>query len=107
MDITTFEKIILKLQLAHARSEKIHDLGIDLLEFEQPYQFIIDELFKEIFNQKQMGWIDWYLYERPSLTKKGSTNKAWKTDSKTGEKIEICYDIPSLWEEVCESSKED
>ena len=45
-----------------------------------------------------MGWIDWYLYERPSLTGKGKPNKAWKKVGR--KKVEICHTIDSLWEEI-------
>ena len=38
-------------------------------------------------------WIDWYLYERDSLS--GEINQAWDKDG-----TPICYDIPSLWKEV-------
>lgn len=66
------------------------------------YHFIIDELMRNCFNEEQLGWIDWFLYERPSLTERGKYNQAWKTDNKTGEKVEICYDINSLWDLLCE-----
>ena len=103
MNKETFEEVILKLQLMQEKGHQIYALGIDIMEYTEPYQRIIDLLFKSHFNKEQIRWIDWYLYERPSLTKKGKTNQAWKTDNKTGEKVEICYDIDSLWETIQEA----
>ena len=105
MNKETFEEVILKLQLMRKKSHKLYDLGIDLMEYTEPYERIIDLLFKSHFNDDQLGWIDWFLYERPSLTEKGQYNKAWKTDKETGEQIEICYDIDSLWETIREYNR--
>ena len=95
-----FEEIILKLQLMHERGRKTYDLGIDLMEYTEPYERMVDVLLKSHFNDEQIGWIDWYLYERPSLTGKGKPNKAYKTVGK--KKVEICHTIDSLWETIQE-----
>ena len=104
MNYKSFEKIILHIQAAHMRSRELYKLGVDLMQYDENYEFAIDELFKAAFNETQRGWIDWYLYERESLTKKGKFNKAWKTVGK--KKVEICYDIESLWETVCEAGQQ-
>jgi hypothetical protein len=93
-----FEEVILKLQLTQLRSQELYKLGVDLMEIEEPYHKVIDILFNSCFNEEQMGWIDWYLYERPSLTGKGKPNKAWKKVGR--KKVEICHTIDSLWEEI-------
>lgn len=93
-----FEEVILKLQLTQLRSQELYKLGVDLMEIEEPYHKVIDILFSSCFNEEQMGWIDWYLYERPSLTGKGKPNKAWKKVGR--KKVEICHTIDSLWEEI-------
>ena len=93
-----FEEIILKLQLMHEKGRKTYDLGIDLMEYTEPYERMVDVLLKSHFNDEQIGWIDWYLYERPSLTGKGKPNKAYKTAGK--KKVEICHTIDSLWETI-------
>ena len=105
MNKELFEEIILKLQLMQIKSRKLYDLGIDLMEYTEPYERIIDVLFQSHFNKEQIGWIDWYLYERPSLTDKGKPNKAWKTVGK--KKVEICHTIDSLWKTVCEAASND
>lgn len=100
MNKELFEELILKLQLMHEKGRKLYDLGIDLLEYTEPYERIIDVLLKAHFNDDQIGWIDWYLYERPSLTERGKPNKAFKTVGK--KKVEICHTIDSLWETIQE-----
>ena len=97
----TFEKIILNLQLVNKTSREIHKLGIDLIDFEVPYQLVIDELFGEAFNNDQIGWINWFLYEKEGI--RGNINKAYKKVGR--KKVEICHTIDSLWETVCEAGQ--
>ena len=54
---------------------------------------LADMLLNSVFDKEGKDWIDWYLYERIGFTHK--VNLATDSDGK-----EICYDIPSLWEEV-------
>ena len=91
-----FEEVILKLQLTQLRSQELYKLGVDLMEIEEPYQKVIDILFSSCFNEEQMGWIDWYLYEREGM--RGEILQAHKTVD--GEQVEICHTIDSLWEEI-------
>jgi fatty acid/phospholipid biosynthesis enzyme len=102
MNKQSFEKIILNLQLAHKKSRELYKLGVDLMEYDESYEFVIDELFKASFNEDQRGWIDWFLYERES-----STGKILKAHKKVGRKmVEICHTIDSLWETVNEAGQD-
>jgi hypothetical protein len=103
MDKETFSNIILKLQLAFKRNDELYKLGVELSQVTDTYHFIIDELMRSCFNEEQLGWIDWYLSERENFS--GKIKKAWKT-LKDGTKEEICYDIDSLWETVCEAGQD-
>ena len=70
-----------------------------LMNYEENYEQVIDELFRSIFNEEQMGWIDWFLYERES-----PSGKILKAHKKVGrKKVEICHTIDSLWETVHEA----
>jgi len=100
MNKQSFEKIILNLQLVHKKSRELYELGVDLMQYDENYEFVIDELFKATFNEEQRGWIDWFLYEREGMY--GIINQAHKIVGK--KKVEICYDIDSLWETVQEYS---
>jgi fatty acid/phospholipid biosynthesis enzyme len=102
MNKKSFETIILNLQLAHKKSRELYKLGVDLMEYDESYEFVIDELFKASFNEDQRGWIDWFLYERES-----PTGKILKAHKKVGrKKVEICHTIDSLWETVNEAGQD-
>jgi len=93
MNYKNFKSIIENLEKIRERSHSIYILGIDLTNHEELYHNIITVFLDSIFNKEGKDWIDWYLYERVGFTNK--VNLATDKDGK-----EICYDIPSLWEEV-------
>jgi len=93
-----FKILIETIEKVRERSSAIHDLGLDLINFEDEYYKIINILMDSVFDEEGHGWIDWYLYERIGFS--GKTNLA--TDENGNE---ICYDIPSLWETVKEHLK--
>jgi hypothetical protein len=102
MNKQQFEQVILNLRLCQLRSQQLYKLGVDLMDIEEPYEKVIDVLFNSCFNSEQMGWIDWFLYERVSMN--GKINKATKKVGK--KKVEICHTIDSLWETVCEAGQQ-
>jgi hypothetical protein len=93
MNYKNFKSIIENLEKMRERSHSIYILGIDLTNHEELYHNTITILLDSIFDKEARGWIDWYLYER-----NGFTNKINLANDKDGN--EICYDIPSLWNEV-------
>ena len=93
MRYETFEKLITQLQTNSDRYKKLYDLGVDLLNYDEPNQKAISLLMEELFGKEGMEWIDWFLYERVSHS--GEILEAWDKDNNP-----ICYDIKSLWEEV-------
>lgn len=95
----TFKEIILNLQLTSKRSHELYKLGVDLMNVEEPYHKIIDQLMRECFNEEQIGWIDWFLYERETYG--GEILEAHDADGNP-----ICYDVDSLWETVSESGQQ-
>ena len=96
-----FEELIFTLQSISYNSHKAYGLGINLIDFTEPYYKAINLLFKSCFNQEQIDWVDWYLYERDMIS--SNNNKAWKTND-DGTKKEICHTIDSLWETVQEAA---
>ena len=93
MDYKNFKNIIENLEKTRERSHSVYILGIDLTNYEELYHNTITIFLDSIFNTEGKDWIDWYLYERVGFTNK--VNLATDKDGK-----EICYDIPSLWQEV-------
>lgn len=98
MNKELFEEIILKLQLMHEKNHALYKLGIDMLDFTEPYERIIDILFKSYFNKDQLGWIDWFLYERK--TPSGEILEAHDANGN-----QICHHIDSLWETIQKYTK--
>jgi len=98
----SFEKIILNLQVARKRSHDLYKLGVDLMQYDENYEHAIDEFFRASFNPDQLGWIDWFLYEREGMD--GKINKAWKKVGR--KKVEICHTIDSLWEIINEAGQD-
>jgi hypothetical protein len=103
MNKQTFEALILKLQYLAERELALSRLGVDLLEYTDHYYFVINLLLESTFDEYQVGWINWFIYERPSLVKNGEANQAWKTLD-DGTKVEICHTIDSLWETINENT---
>jgi len=93
MTYETFEKLIKQLEIFRDRSSKLYNLGVNLIDFEEPYHEAFTMMLVEIFGEQGYDWISWFLYEREGFS--GTIGKAWDKDNN-----EICYDIPSLWKEV-------
>ena len=93
MNYEQFKISIESLEKARDRSHTLYTLGVSLIDYDDIYQTVITNLLNVVFDKEGKDWIDWYLYERV-----GFTNKVNLANDKDGN--EICYDIPSLWEEV-------
>ena len=93
MDYSTFELLITSLKEVHDRSHKIYQLQINTIDYDENFQRIIDILLKSLFTSEGYEEIQWFIYEREGFG--GNPLSATDCDGN-----EICYDIPSLWEEV-------
>jgi hypothetical protein len=93
MDYDIFKNVIEGLEKSRDQSHDLYKLGVNLIDYDDIYHNIITNLLNSVFDKEGKDWIDWYLYERIGFTNK--VNLATDADGK-----EICYDIPSLWEEV-------
>jgi len=63
MNYTEFLKIGLTLQKLSRRSQSLYKLGLDVVEFENPYHEVINDLLKQVFNEKQVDWVEWFFWE--------------------------------------------
>ncbi len=93
MNYEQFKTVIETLEKVRDRSHSIYQLGVDLMNYDEFYHIVISTLLESTFTEEGKGWIDWYLYERPSFN--GKLNLA--TDANGNE---ICHNIESLWETV-------
>jgi hypothetical protein len=94
MKYEQFEKLIKNLEKTMERSRQIHDLGIDLLDYDEIYHEVIGSLMLSTFKFEGKDWVDWYLYERPSFGDKEPLKAFDENDN------EICHNIQSLWDTV-------
>ena len=87
MTLENFEKLIALQKAYDKKISEAYSLGIDLIEFLDSYSILI-LLLKEIYNDRGVDWIEWYLYERTD----DGTPQAWDEN-----KNPIAYDVPSLY----------
>ena len=115
MTYERFLNIILRLK---QQDEVINDLyknKVDLIDFVDPYHFIITELIKEVYGDIGYGWFSWFCNEAEYGHKDFSKIPTYGTDEngnlvkireagemRWGAEDEngkpICYDIKSTWE---------
>ena len=89
MKYENFEKIVLELQKQEAILSDLYSKKVDLIEFVEPYNIIIDLLIAEIYGEEGYDWFIWFCVENDF----GNGNL-----DATDENGKICYDIKSLWE---------
>jgi hypothetical protein len=91
MNQQVFTHILNALRDNSKRIDGLYELGIDLINFSDDYNKVIDTLIKVYYGKEGADWIDWYLWERDL---KGDQYQATRDGNP------ICYDDTSLWEEV-------
>jgi hypothetical protein len=84
-----FLKLLLTLQKESLIIGKSYELGIDLINFVDPYHEIVSLLIKEIYGKKGYDWFSWYCYDNDFGTK--------GLEAYSGKK-RICYSHDTLWE---------
>jgi len=90
MKYQKFKKIIEIIEENQKRERRLYSDGIDLIEFLDGYNNIIDMLFYEYYGEKGNDWINWYLYEK---NKNSKEPQAW--DEKGNP---ICENLKQVWE---------
>ena len=94
MNLQKFTNLIENLESALKRTSDLNKAGVNLLDYDEKFYLIINSLLKESFGQEGKDWIEWYLYEKPSILS-GEPSKAF---DKYGR--EICQNVESLWRTV-------
>jgi len=92
MKLEVFTEILNKLRKQSDKQDVLYELDIDLINFSDDHNSVINILLEVYYGKEGTDWIYWYLYERDPL---GTIDQATTNDGKP-----ICYDIQSLWEEV-------
>jgi hypothetical protein len=103
----TFEKFKHIVDLMVQNSAKLdgsYELGIDLIEFSEGYNIVINYLWGQLLTTEGLDWFDWFMYEKNYL-QDGIGNpemQAYSTDS--GEQVEIIKDLKGLYEYLTENN---
>lgn len=92
MKLEVFTEIINKLKKQSNKYDILYELEIDLINFSDDYDSVINILLEVYYGKEGADWISWYIWERDPF---GTIDQATINDGKP-----ICYDIKSLWEEV-------
>ena len=92
MKLEVFAEILNKLKKQSDKQDALYDLDVDLINYSDDHNSVIDMLLEIYYGKEGADWISWYLWERDPV---GDQYQATDKDGKP-----ICYDVKSLWEEV-------
>jgi len=113
MEFEKFEKMVTLLRDASDTHEKALALGLDLLDFTDPWAVVIQDLIAEVWEEAGVDWLSWFMWESDFGRKDWSGHKAirvedgkviegdplkWGATDDNGEPI--CFDIRSTWEYI-------
>lgn len=117
MTYERFLKVLLSLQKEDRVIKEAYKLGVDMINFVDPYYKIINELIEEIYGEEGYDWFSWYCWENDFGQKDWSKGNAYKQNpdgtstlihqdgeprfgAYDKEGNPICYDHKSLWERM-------
>src|SRR5210317_248611 len=89
MTYERFLKVLLSLQKEDRVIKEACELGVDLINFVDPYHEIISELIKEVYGEEGYDWFSWYCWDN-DFGRNGF--EAWDSDRNL-----ICDSHESLW----------
>jgi len=92
MKYEKFEKIINRLKMQDYIIDDLYSKKVDLIEFVNPYNFIIETFIEEIYGEEGYDWFIWFCYENDFGMGELTAND--------DEGNPICYDVKSLWEYI-------
>lgn len=115
MKYDRFLKVVLGLQKEDRVIKQAYDIGVDMINFVDPYHKIINELITEVYGEEGYDWFSWFCYESEFGQKDWSKGDSYKQNPdgtstlihKDGEVRfgayddkgnPICYSVRSLWE---------
>ena len=86
-----FKECIDNLILIHNKNMEAYRIGIDILDYHDPYDKSINILWEELLTPEGMDWLGWYLYEKDGISGNPKDDmKAWDN------KKEICKNLKDL-----------
>lgn len=86
-----FKRAVDLMTSHHIKISKAYDLNIDLIDFCNGQDVLIDILWSRILTEEGLDWFNWFLYEKDGIS--GKPKKDMKAND--GDK-EICKDLKGL-----------
>jgi len=91
MDFKDFKECIDNLVIMSNKNREAYKIGIDILDYHDPYDKAINILFEQILTEEGMDWLGWYLYEKDGISGNPRKDmKAWDNSK------EICKNLKDL-----------
>ena len=90
MTYETFLKITMQLQKHDRIISELYKNNVNLINFVDPYNKIINLLIAEVYGEDGLDWFSWFCYENDFGTK--------GLEAFDENKNRICYSHESLWE---------
>jgi hypothetical protein len=106
MEYERFLKITLSLQRETRRLDELHNMGINLHNFVDPYISMVEELMREVYGDEGYDWWSWFCWEADFGQRDWSISRyhdnddieeeprwgAYDSDGKP-----ICFSFESTW----------
>ena len=89
MTLTELQHLLNLMDADNERTREAYKLGIDLTEFRESAQEVIDLLLKHVFDEHQYETLSWWMYERDFGRREDL--QMWDKDGK-----EICRTVEEL-----------
>ncbi len=89
MTYERFLKVLLSLQKEDRVIKEAYKLGVDMINFVDPYHEIITELIKECYGEDGYQWFSWYCWDNDF----GQD----ELEALDLDRNPICYSHESLW----------
>ncbi len=91
MDFKDFKECIDNLSIMFKKNMEAYKIGIDILDYHDPYDKAVTILWNQILTEDGYEWLSWYLYEKDGISGNPRDDmKAWDNE------VEICKNLEDL-----------
>jgi len=121
MTLETFSAIVLMIKNQSEKISGLNSLGVDLVNFVDPYHDIINRCMKEFYEEDGLDWFNWFCCESDFGEKDFSKYPTYKMVDGKAVKVQevgdarwgatdkegnpICHSITSTWEYIQQYKK--
>lgn len=110
MTFEEFKQVVDVMVQNSAKLDRSYENGVDLIEFTEGYNVVINYLWGNLLTAEGLDWFDWFMYEKNYL-QDGQGNPEMQAFHKTYDplineqiSIEICKDLEGLYDYLIENN---